>query len=252
MSSWTSLISSRAPRPGAISDLIAQIDAHIASQQEGRPTTAGTMFVDFDAAGEMQVKYRNRRDSFSTFSTASSSASVTTLAPPPPTLPLALPPPQDKVVPPIRSTSIRKEKMHLYEDKDGKLYVKGYDPASRFQYDYDGAVVHLHREARGRPASAHSDYYHVDAEAWSPRRQLIPKASEDDLVIERKKRHRAVEFVQNLLRKMDAFGYLGTLRERRQMEKMRAKMKKRRGVSIVGECAPQIPPLALGRSSIAE
>jgi hypothetical protein len=145
--------------------------------------------------------------------------------------------------------------MRLYEAPDGKLYVKGYDTESRFKYDYDGAVVHLHRDAE-RPNSRHSDYYHVDVESWSPRRRLVPKASEDDLVIERKKRHRAVDFVQNLLRKMDAFGYLKNLREERARRRQVAKMKNRRmkgaSVSSVGVMPPQIPPLFCQREAEAE
>lgn len=47
-----------------VNDLIAMIDEHlarqVASDETARPSSAGTMFVDWDGSGEPQITYRNR------------------------------------------------------------------------------------------------------------------------------------------------------------------------------------------------
>ena len=41
------------------------------------------------------------------------------------------------------------------------LYIEGYDPETEYSFDYDGVMLHVHREA-ARPESCVSEYYEMD------------------------------------------------------------------------------------------
>jgi hypothetical protein len=201
---------SRATQSGAMENLVAQIDSYLAEQLTiPRPNSAGTMFVDFDQHGEIQVSYRKRRE------TSHCSPLLVT-----------------------RDAHAR------YDRHAAGLYVSGYDPSTQFQYDYDGTVMHIHRDS-SRPSSAYSDYYSLDAERYSPFRLLV---SQDDGNIpslhskERRKLRRAMEFIQTVLRKIEGLGLMRRFREDRVKAKQMASQRNRNMKNCFVESpVPQIP-----------
>jgi hypothetical protein len=161
---------SRTTQRTDMDDLVAQIDAYLAKQLESkpRPTSSGTMFVDFDHHGSMQISYRNRRE----------------------------------------------------------MHIEGYDFATHYQYDYDGSIMHLHRES-SRPSSCCSEYYTLDAERYSPLRPFVSLGDGDVLSGVGRKRRRAREFIQGLLRRIEGSGLMRKFREERVRARQEARMKGR-------------------------
>ncbi|PSN72249.1 hypothetical protein BS50DRAFT_658099 [Corynespora cassiicola Philippines] len=48
---------------------------------------------------------------------------------------------------------------------DDSLHIEGFDPVTEFDYDYDGRIVHVHRQAR-RGSCAVSEYWAIEAGEW--------------------------------------------------------------------------------------
>ncbi|KAJ4299163.1 hypothetical protein N0V90_004407 [Kalmusia sp. IMI 367209] len=174
------------PRPKqkhGVDDLIATIDAYLAEQISYRYDRAmstdsrGTMFVDFDDAGEMVVSYR---------------------------IPHRKPSP---LIATIDGMQVRYSRA-----KDG-VYVAGQDCETGFKYDYDGCVMHVHKKASTR-SSLLSDYYSIDAEKYTATTKLRPVSAVDvespALPRERKKRHKVIHFVDKVLGKLDGMGLMGS------------------------------------------
>lgn len=201
--------SSTPTQRSGIDDLITEIDAYLATQLAReplpRPTSAGTMFVDLDAAGTMQISYRNQ---------------------------------------PARSRSpplLVAQDLHVRYDRGAAaeglcgMYVEGYDAATRFAYDYDGSIMHLHREG-SRASECHSDYWAVDAEQYNPRVPLVIKDDEEQYMLarERRKRGRAVGFIQGVLSRVEGLGMMKRFRE----EKRKAS-RRNRGRGLQRGCGPR-------------
>ena len=205
---------SRATQRGAMDDLVAQIDCYLAEQLENdyytpRPTSAGTMFLDLDQHGETQISYRNRCE-------------------------------MSRCPPPLVTQG-----MHVRYDRSAAgMYVEGYDHESRFRYDYNGDILHLHRDS-SRASSAHSDYYRLDAEQYSPLRPFSLQGHRSTPSLhskEKRKRHRAVDFIQAVLRKIEGMGLMRRFREDRVKVRQMAKTRNRRTkrCSVLSP-VPQIP-----------
>ena len=96
-------------------------------------------------------------------------------------------------------------------------YIAGYDAASKFSYDYDGRVVHVHRhrDMSSTRLSAHSDYYAMDLEKYG--RGVEVRLAEDEVMTTRSKKTSSVgKFVKKVLYKLEGMGVLGRLREDRK------------------------------------
>jgi hypothetical protein len=94
--------------------------------------------------------------------------------------------------------------------------VHGHDPSTAFAYDYNGRIVHVHREA-ARPSSQVSEYYHVPVETYRAGAELeIVDKALPRLAEESKKREKAVRFVQKVLWRLDGLGILGKMRMERK------------------------------------
>jgi len=100
--------------------------------------------------------------------------------------------------------------------------VKGYDPATEYTYDYNGCVVHVHRDAERRHSGC-SEYFEVPAEKWvadvpvlvkpsAPMKKALPNLPREAVPA---KQHKVVEFVKRLLGKLDEMGIMGKFRQQR-------------------------------------
>ncbi|KAF2832368.1 hypothetical protein CC86DRAFT_451905 [Ophiobolus disseminans] len=103
---------------------------------------------------------------------------------------------------------------HQIRYSAGQNLVKGYDPPTAFAYDYNGQIVHVHRDTDElRQLSGHSDYIEVPAETWVPDVPVKLVGSEKALPDVPEKQGKAVdkvfEFVQKVLRKLDKMGIMG-------------------------------------------
>ncbi|KAF2683089.1 hypothetical protein K458DRAFT_405229 [Lentithecium fluviatile CBS 122367] len=197
-----------------MSTLIAEIDAHLADQlayaDTQRPNTAGTMFVDTDEHGTVQVSYRNpsSRPSSPIYNPSHDSIyDFNCDAPRTRSPPLLV----------AQGMRVRCDRHAAFQGRAG-LYVEGYDEDSRFEYDYDGVVMHIHKES-SQASSQVSNYYAIGAEQYSPSRPLFVQ-DEDAQALphkERKKRSKAVKFIQTVLRKIDRLGLMKKFGEERDV-----------------------------------
>jgi hypothetical protein len=95
--------------------------------------------------------------------------------------------------------------------------VTGFDPASKFEYDYNGRVVHVHRD-QGSQESGVSEYFNVPAESYAPNVPVVvvdqplrgSGVRRDEVKV-----HMVVKFVQKVLRKLEEAGVMGKFRQQR-------------------------------------
>ncbi|KAF1937617.1 hypothetical protein EJ02DRAFT_476179 [Clathrospora elynae] len=87
-------------------------------------------------------------------------------------------------------------------------YISGRDAATQMQYDYDGRVVHVHRSGSvGSKASRVSDYYVVDAEAYSATTPFhVMDHGKKKEEKEEKRCNVVVRFVEKVLHKIHRLG----------------------------------------------
>lgn len=186
--------------PNAVDELINMIDEHLATEL-ARPSSPasfasrasrGTMFVDYDACGNISVSYRHHADEYGQTRPA--------------TPPLAV----------IDSTmSVRHQPGSSGEARNG-MWVEGTDPDTQFEYDYNGSVFHIHRDGQ-RTSSAYSEYYAIDALRYAGDQTEL-RVVDDELSTtssERKKRQVVVGFIRKLLKKLDGVGILKKLKQDR-------------------------------------
>lgn len=262
---------------GVLEDLIEMIDSHLATQldaaQHERPTSAGTMFVDWDGTGEPKITYRNREDSAQCSSDTDPARhdsvpfnTALALKPLPP-LPsrtnkkktstsnqknFPVTANSERTTPVARLSSRANPHHHKHLSSSRNLtpsntsqltssdglqityrqprpsksssilrpaFVAGYDPSTHYTYDYNGRIMHIHRDELHREGeerlSICSEYYAVDAEEYNPNVPLLvePPAQTP---MEQKKRDRVVGFVQRLLRGLEGLGIMRRLREERR------------------------------------
>jgi hypothetical protein len=192
-------------RGASIQDLIAEIDAQLLEQKEYRRlmrrNSVGTMFVDQDEDGNIEVSYRGSCHDDSTRKELS-------------------PPPLDIT----KELHVRHDR-HATAEGEPRIYVEGYDPATAFEYDYDGTTMHLHKDS-SRTSSQHSAYYSIHAENYSPNVPFFDPAATDTQVLpstERKKRQKAVTFIQTILQRFDKTGLMKRFKEDRKKWKAQGK-----------------------------
>lgn len=172
-----------------VDDLVSQIDAYLAEQlayssSPSRPTSRGTMFVDWEGYGDPIVSYRHHR-------------------------------PARRLCPqPLLVADMGLEVRYQRPSSRhvGGVFVEGFDAETGFEYDYDGRVMHIHRDALP-PSPTYSDYYAIDARSYESDRQLlvVDKELPPQPHKERRKRGRVVTFIQKLLKKLDGMGLMKRL-----------------------------------------
>jgi hypothetical protein len=105
--------------------------------------------------------------------------------------------------------------------------VRGYDPDTEYDYDYNGQVVHVHRSPTQSSASRYSEYYKVDADTYTSTSPIkvvdkeLPDLPRASLTHEAKKRDKVVAFVKGLLRKLDGMGVLGRMRMEKECRRIK-------------------------------
>ncbi|KAF2871518.1 hypothetical protein BDV95DRAFT_606955 [Massariosphaeria phaeospora] len=218
--------------------LIQEIDEYLADQLARQPksTLSGrdTMFVDWDGTGQPIITYRKKTNPTRTHTSsrsyprarspplivADSNLHVRYQRPRKPT-------PKSKFNPNARAAS------STGPAAPGGVYVEGYDPETAFTYDYDGRIMHIHRDPRpssdsSTASSAYSDYYALDAQAYqgAHMRMRIVDKELPPTPRERRKRVKVVRFIHRVVGKLEALGLMGRLKEERRrslriMEKQR-------------------------------
>ncbi|KAJ4372988.1 hypothetical protein N0V83_003279 [Neocucurbitaria cava] len=232
-------------RQGMTRDLYSLIDEHLAWQldrtEHQRPTSSGTMFLDWDGSEAPKVTYRN--------SSSSISPSLTPSPPSPnPLKPLRSNSPEhiasrrgrQKPLPPLPPQMVCDDGLevtyqpHHFSPTTQRVRspcVAGYDPRTAFSYKYNGRVMHVHRDTpavrnpRFSDSSAYSEYYAVDADKYvsGVPLKVVDDDDDDDGKVEggkAKKRERVVGFVQKVLGKLDGLGVMKKLGEERRGVKM--------------------------------
>ncbi|KAF1848925.1 uncharacterized protein K460DRAFT_353853 [Cucurbitaria berberidis CBS 394.84] len=248
-------------RQGLTRDLYGMIDEHLAWQMDQsereRPTSSGTMFVDWDGSASPKITYRN-------------SKKLDAEQPEPEREPHAAeshaprPPAKSKPKPKratqtlsrhdsllsnqrtFRKQTAPAQTIHASSSSSDSLqityyspphfskstntlkaagYVAGYAPCLDATYDYNGRIVHVHRDA-ARREERFSEYYAVDAEAYSTAAKLEVVDVDADgngngvgagpPIEERKKRDRVVGFVEKLLHRLDRLGFMAKFRAERR------------------------------------
>lgn len=121
------------------------------------------------------------------------------------------------------------------------LYVKGYDKDTGFSYDYDGRVIHIHKDSR-RPSSNYSDYYALDAERYSADDPFVVVDKDlPPLPRERRRREKLVGFIGMIMKKLKDLGILNRLRdnhyETMSLPRAEAHKKPKREVTTNEGCA---------------
>ncbi|KAF2186358.1 hypothetical protein K469DRAFT_707019 [Zopfia rhizophila CBS 207.26] len=183
-----------------IQDLVETIDAYIADQtardERDRRQSRATMFVDWDGYNIPKVSYRNY-DS-------------------PPPSPPATPNATFRFQEEGEHGNIRVKYQHRPHGERDSICVHGYDAETGFQYDYDGRIIHIHRDIP-RPYSANSDYYEVSGWQdfdgdWS-RLYFVYETTHTPEV---KRGHQKVaHFIVRFFRKMERLGLLKYFKRKR-------------------------------------
>jgi hypothetical protein len=92
--------------------------------------------------------------------------------------------------------------------------VEGFDEDTGFAYDYDGNCFHVHRSRPSSVESQYSEYYQLDATAYSPTTALL--VVEKDLPAlpsERRRRDKVVGFIDRVLKKLNDLGLMKKLKD---------------------------------------
>ncbi|CAI6342438.1 unnamed protein product [Periconia digitata] len=118
--------------------------------------------------------------------------------------------------------------MKIRERRRGGFFVSGTDRASGFDYDYDGRVMHVHRNARRGSSSTISDYYELDAKKYEPGADVIARSDEDtDDQAPKNKQQKEVDFIRTLIQKFDNHNIWKRFKE--EAEPLNKKMRKKSG-----------------------
>lgn len=173
------------------------------SYRNRQPTTAlrappshrnstGTMFVDMnEETGEMQVSYRNRHLTANTQATNDVGMDLD---------------------------------MEIRERRRGDILVTGTDRVTGFEYDYNGRIVHVHRDnsrpttragrgyAQSDAASTISEYYALDADNYETGIDILVR-EEEATGGEKKKRKKVTQFIKRLVNRFDSGGIFKKFKE---------------------------------------
>lgn len=235
-------------------DLYNMIDEHLAWQvdqtEQQRPTSSGTIIVDWDGYGVPKITYRKEREismeqdeHFPACYGERASTRVPSRQDSVTSSPTTIYPATTRCTKATQHTETKglsRKPHHMSYTKGLQAtyhqprsqcetptahgaYIAGYDPRTGFEYDYNGRIVHVHREATRRE-SRYSEYYAVDAAEYTPSApiQVLDKDVWGDKA-EEKKRERVVRFVHKLLGKLDKVGVMAKFKaERRQQGEERS------------------------------
>ncbi|KAF2655439.1 hypothetical protein K491DRAFT_427547 [Lophiostoma macrostomum CBS 122681] len=197
------------------------IDSHLADQvanEPARPDSRGTMFVDWDGSGEPIISYRNQRNSSTPTSDPErenenwreEGHEVRYIDP-------------NSLEPKHRRRNHERsqagpEASRQHESRKAthgrKPYIEGHDAETGFSYDYDGDCFHVHRSRPSSAESKYSEYYQLDAAAYSPTTALLVVDKDlPALPSERSRRDRVVGFIDRVLQKLNSLGLLKKLKD---------------------------------------
>ncbi|KAF2260040.1 hypothetical protein CC78DRAFT_40383 [Lojkania enalia] len=209
-----------------VQELIDMIDSHLAlqmNQEPARPSSRGTMFVDWDGHGFV-VSYRNDGKRKHKYPPSSSSRPDT-----PPLL--------------VNHDSMQvKYRPDSGGSRQYRMWIEGYDLETAIQYDYDGEILHLHRDdKRPRSSSRLSDYYAVDAREYETRKGVRVVDKELPPTPAEKRRSKVVRLVCRLLRKIEGLGLLGKFGGQQGERENSGERRERRREGVMGAGADVAP-----------